>query len=440
MARICMVGSWHQAMVYGAGLADIGHRVVGVCDSAQTADQLNQGKPVVYEPGLAELMAKNIRRKRLSYTTDYRAALKSAEFAYLAVDTRVLDDDSSDLDPLYEIASSIGRHASGGLTLCVSSQVPVGSCEQLLAKATAVGRHRMSVAYVPEFLRLGSALETFKRADRVVVGSDDLKVARRVGSLYAKLRRPIMLTDLRTAEMAKHASNTFLATSISFINEVANLCDRVGADATEVARILKADRRIGPHAFLEPGLGFAGGTLGREIKALQRIGVEVGVRTPIMDAVLAVNATRPRVVTDRLDEMLGGLAGKQIAMLGLTYKARTSTLRRALSLEIIQQLNERRASVAAFDPLAVVDGVSDLPYFLRRNSPYLAAERSDAVVFMTEWVGIERLSLTRLRRRMAGRLFFDTKNYFDPAKIAAAGFDYVGVGRSRTPGMPARGR
>src|SRR4051812_15288819 len=223
MARICMVGSWHQAMVYGAGLASVGHDVTGVCDSELTAASLNEGRPVVHEPGLPELLRRGIKRKRLRYTTDLAAALRKAQFAYIAIDTPVREDDSSDLTAIETAAREIGRLHAGPLVLCVSAQVPVGTTHALGALANAQGgRGEIQVAYVPEFLRLGTALDTFFRADRVVVGADDPSVAKRVAALYKALKRPILQTNVRSAEMAKHASNTFLATSISFINEIAN--------------------------------------------------------------------------------------------------------------------------------------------------------------------------------------------------------------------------
>ena len=221
--------------------------------------------------------------------------------------------------------------------------------------------HRCAVAYVPEFLRLGAAVDTFRQADRVVIGCDDSAVAERVAGLYRPLGRPIVCTDTRSAEMAKHALNAFLATSISFINEMANLCEVLDADASEVARILKLDQRIGKHAFLSPGLGFAGGTLGREVRALQKLGTARSVPTPLIDAVWQVNSARAQLITRRLTAVLGSLAGQQIGILGLTYKAGTSTLRRAISLDIIRDLVAQGAEIKAFDPLANLAEESHLP-------------------------------------------------------------------------------
>ena len=418
-------------MVHGAALASIGHRVTGVCGSPEIAAALNAAKPVVYERGLAKLMRQALREGRLRYTCNYGEGLKGAAFAYLSIDTPVGEDDSSNLDGIFEATREVGRHRDGDLVLCVSAQVPVGTCARLLGTMReAGGTGRSAVAYVPEFLRLGTALQTFRKADRFVVGADDPKVARKVAALYAPLKRPVFLTDLRTAEMAKHASNAFLATSISFINEIADLSDRVGADACAVAQVLKADRRIGPHAFLSPGLGYAGGTLGREIRALQKLGRELGVTTDMMDAVDRVNGRRAQLVGVRLDRALGGLNGRRVAMLGLTYKPGTSTMRRAISLAIIRDLVQRGATVTAFDPLADLHEVDDLPPFEPYSTVYDACRGADAVVLATEWRGLERLDIGTLRKVMKGHVVMDTRNYFDPLKLKTSGFTYLGIGRS----------
>jgi UDPglucose 6-dehydrogenase len=426
-----MVGLWHQASVVSACLADLGHTVRGVGDDTGVVAGLNQGQAPIYEPGLDEVIGRNLAAGRLRYTTDYADALRGATYAYLAIDTPVGPDDESDLSSIMEAARSIGRALSGPLILMVSAQVPVGTSEQLaeLARAEQPGI-RLDVVYVPEFLRLGTAIETFRQADRFIIGSDDPAVAERVAALFRPLERPILVTGLRTAEMGKHASNTFLATSISFINEIANLCDEVGADATQVAQILKLDRRIGPYAFLSPGLGFAGGTLGREIRALQKLGQRHGQPTPMMDAVMAVNQSRAQLVGQRLGKVYDHLDGLAVGILGLTYKPGTSTMRRAISLEIIQDLVGQGVSVRAYDPLARLDEVANLPPFEVSPDPYAAAEGADALVLVTEWDGIDDLDFDRLRAAMRRPVLVDTRNLFDPARMRAAGFVYASIGRA----------
>ena len=429
MANICITGIWHQGTVVSACLADLGNRVYGVCDE-NTAKLLNAGQPPVYEPNLPEIIMRNIETGRLRYTTDYSEGLREAEFVFICTDTPVDMNDDSDLSSIYTIAEKIGTHLTNDVILCITAQVPIGTSEEL-SKIV----HNLSpiysggVAYIPEFLRLGVAVETFQQADRFVIGCNNPVVAERVASLYKPLGRPMVYTDIRSAEMAKHASNTFLATSISFINEIANLCEAVGANVHEVAKIMKLDRRIGPYAFLSPGLGFAGGTLGREIRALQKIGFTYKVPTQLMDAVWQINAQRAQLVSRRLSSILGHLERHQIGIWGLTYKAGTSTLRRAISLEIVQDLVRKGATVKAFDPLANLFEVSSLPAMKICSDPYHVAEGSSAIVLVTEWNDIDSLDFRRLREKMKGDVFLDTRNLLNPDRITEAGFRYFGIGR-----------
>jgi UDPglucose 6-dehydrogenase len=430
MAKICVTGIWHQGAVVSACLADMGNEVCGVCDP-KTAASLNVGKSPVYEPELAEIITANIGAGRLRYTADYAEGLPGAEFAFICTDTPVNLQDDSDLSPIYQIAENIGRCLTNDIILCITAQVPVGTSENLARLVRSLAPdHDCRVAYIPEFLRLGIAVETFRRADRVVIGCNDFKAAEKVAQLYQPLHCPIVHTDIHSAEMAKHGANAFLSMSISFINEIANLCEKLGADALEVARILKLDKRIGPHAFLSPGLGFAGGTLGREIRALQKFGTRYQTPTPLLDAVWQVNANRYQIVGERLTMGLGSLVNKQIGILGLTYKAGTSTMRRAISLDIIRDLAGQGAKVLAYDPLANLEEVQDLPPFLRIDDPYEAAKDTSALVLVTEWSDLGSLDFPQLLAQMQGNLFLDTRNILDPAKMAGAGFRYLGIGRS----------
>ena len=430
MADICVIGLWQQGSVLSACLADMGNQVCGVGEDKQVVASLNAAQPLVHEPKLKTIMRRNLRAGRLKYTTDYREALYGAEFALIAIDTPLAADDESDLSSIFAAGRHVADAMLGDLILIVSAQVPVGTCERIAAIVREENPSAVfDVAYVPEFLRLGTAVDTFRRADRFVVGANDQVVTERIGALYHPLGRPIVTTNLRTAEMAKHASNAFLAASISFINEIANLCDELGADVLQIAHIMKLDRRIGRHAFLSPGLGFAGGTLGREIWALQKLGRQHGCDTPLTDAVMTVNQSRARLVGQRLQGTYDSLEGLQVGVLGLTYKPGTSTLRRSIALDIIRDLVARGASVRAFDPLARRDEVPDLPPFESCSDPYATAQGSDALVLVTEWEGLHDLDLPRLRAAMHQPVFIDTRNLFDPATMGQAGFLYSGVGR-----------
>jgi UDPglucose 6-dehydrogenase len=304
----------------------------------------------------------------------------------------------------------------------------VGSCEAIgdLLGSGAPAWAR-AIACVPEFLRLGAAIETFMKADRIVIGCDNSAVAGRIAALYEPLGRPIAIMDVRSAEMAKHASNAWLAASISFINEIADLCEAAGARVDEVVRAMKLDRRIGPHAFLAPGLGFAGGTLGRDVRALQQVGDATATGTPFLDTVMGVNAARARLVVERLRRH-HRLPGMRVAVLGLTYKPGTSTLRRSVALEVIRELVAAGADVRACDPNADFTDAPDLPDFAMRADAYAAAEGADAVVLMTEWPALRDVDLNELGRRMRGDLLFDTRGFFDAAAVAAAGLTHFRIG------------
>jgi UDPglucose 6-dehydrogenase len=391
---------------------------------------LSAAQPPVHEPVLPEIIQRNIEAGRLRYVTDYSEGLQDADFVFICTDTPVDMNDDSELSSIYAIAENIGRYVRNDIILCITAQVPIGTTEDLARVVrSSAATYKGAVAYIPEFLRLGIAVQTFRQADRFVIGCNDPGVARRVVSLYEPLGRPIVYTDIRSAEMAKHASNAFLANSISFINEIANLCEMVGAKAPEVANIMKMDRRIGKYAFLSPGLGFAGGTLGREIRALQKLGAAHQMPTPLMDAVWKINTQRAHLVSRRLSASLGTLERKQIGILGLTYKAGTSTMRRAISLDIIKDLISHGAKINTFDPLANLSEVTNLPPMEICTDPYQVAEGSVALVLITEWAGIDSLDLKRLRMGMKGNIFLDTRNLLDPKRMLEAGFLYFGIGR-----------
>lgn len=429
MANICITGIWHQGAVLSACLADLGNKVTGVCPS-DTADQLNSGIPPVYEPHLPEIIRQNVQAGRLHYTSDYQEGLRDADFVFICTDTPVNLQDESDLEPIYEIAENIGKNLVRDIVLCITAQVPIGTTEDLaLTVSRQAQAYSGAVAYIPEFLRLGIAVETFRQADRVVIGCDEAATAARIAALYQPLGCPLLITDVRSAEMGKHAANAFLAMSISFINEIAGLCELLNANASQVAQILKLDKRIGPYAFLSPGLGFAGGTLGREIRALQKLGLKHQMETPLMDAVWSINAQRYQQVSRRLATALGSLKGKQVGILGLTYKAGTSTMRRAISLDIISDLASQGAGVLAFDPLANLGEVDDPPPMQRVEDPYATAKGSDALVLITEWQDIQDLDWARLKTSMRGNVILDTRNLLDPERLEAAGFRYLGIGR-----------
>ena len=417
-----MVGSWHQSSVLCASFADLGHQVVGIAAEPALSGLL-AGKAPVHEPGLDDLLGQMTKAGRLTFTQSFADGLRGADFAFISIDTPVGTDDESDLDPIWRAVDEIGATGPDNLTVVVTSQVPVGTSEQISQRLS----DRMHVAYVPEFLRLSTALDTFTKADRFVIGADDPVVAERVAAIYKPLQRPIHFTDIRSAEMAKHASNAWLATSVSFINQVADLCEQVGADVREVASIMKLDARVGPRAFLGAGLGYAGGTLGREIRALQKLGSLHGVSTELFDAVDEVNSRRIGQLVHRLRTMQPELSGVPIAVFGLTYKAGTSTLRRSAALMLIAQLESAGAVVTAYDPLAQLDEGADLPKFTMLRDPAAAAKDTFALILMAPWPS--ELGLAEAAKLMARPLLMDAGNYLDRLVAIDAGFAYHGIGR-----------
>lgn len=431
--RICIAGLWHQATVLSACFARMGHWVTTVGHDEAAVAELARGNAPVVEPKLDAILRREIRSGHLKFTSSYLEAMDQAEFAFIAIDTPVNDQDEPQLDTVWEAARGIGQFWNRDAILCVTAQVPVGTCEAL-ARVVREQNHGegCDVAYIAEFLRLGDAINTFFRADRFVIGAESAEIAGRVAELYAPLGRPILRIGLRSAEMAKHACNSFLATSISFINEIAVLCDQVDADSLEVAQAMKLDHRIGAQAFLSPGLGFAGGTLGRDVRTLQQFGAQHGRATQLLDAVMSINGTRAAALKQRLLAEYKSLRGIRVGVLGVTYKPGTSTLRRSVALEFIADLVAEGAEVRAYDPLADWAGAGPLPHFSISPDPYALAEGCDAVVLVTEWQGIRGLDLHRMRRAMRRPVFIDTRNLFNPLEMSRVGFEYSGLGRGKT--------
>jgi UDPglucose 6-dehydrogenase len=420
--RIAVIGSWHQSSVLCACFAELGYDVVGIVDQTALAG-LRLGHAPVHEPGLDELLGSMLTAGRLRFTDSFKEGLDAVEFAYISIDTPVGAHDESDMDPIWRAVDEIGSAAGNELVVVVTSQVPVGTSEQIAKRLGG----RVEVGYVPEFLRLSTALETFRSADRFVIGADDPKLAARLAAIYEPLGRPIYITDVRSAEMGKHASNAWLATSISFINQIADLCEQVGADVTQVAAMMKLDRRVGPSAFLSPGVGYAGGTLGREIRALQKLGASRGVSTELFDAVDLVNQRRMRHILGRIREIQPVLDNVPIAVFGLTYKAGTSTLRRSASLALIDELTTAGARVAAYDPLAQLDEANDLPRFTLHRDPAEAVREANALILMARWP--QELAPKEAAKLMARPVVVDTGNHLDPDAARAAGLEYSGIGR-----------
>lgn len=429
MSVVVVVGAGYVGLTTAACLADLGNevRVVDV-DAARVAG-LRRGEVPFFEPGLQETVRRNLEAGRLSATTDYGAALAGAAFAFLAVPTPQGPDGQADLDHVREAAAAIAANVTGPLIVINKSTVPIGTGDlvgTLIAEAGA--RHLVKVVSNPEFLREGSAMKDFMEPERVVIGSADRAAAEEVARLYRPLNAPILITGIYTAEMIKYASNAFLATKISFINHIAQVCERVGADVEVVAEGMGLDARIG-HRFLAAGIGFGGSCFPKDIQALAAIAEESGVDAGLLRSVMRINQEQRRSIVLKLEACLGGCEGTVIGLLGLAFKPNTDDLREAPSLDIAAELRSRGAVVRAYDPVAMPKAAEMAPEIIYCRSPYEAADGADALVVVTEWNEFRQLDTGRLRAAMRRPVLIDGRNIYDPERMRSLGFTYRGVGR-----------
>jgi UDPglucose 6-dehydrogenase len=411
-----------------AGLAALGHEVWVTDLSETTVAQLRAGAAPVREPGLDDLIARQIAAGSLHPVTTSDPRLGDLEFTVVATDVEVLDDDTASLDALEVLVKQIGSMLRAPTVLIVMSQVPVGTSHRLAAGIAEAAGRRIPVACMPENLRLGGALDVFFHPDRLVIGADDPEVAQRVESLFSTLDCPKVTMSVASAEMSKHAMNAYLATCISFISQLSDLCEAVGADAWDVAAALKADARVSPRAPVLPGLGFAGGTLGRDLQSLRAAGREHGVPAELFDAVWSVNHRRLSSTVERVRALVGELDGSRIGVLGLTYKPGTSTLRRSQSVELARGLVSAGATVVAHDPAVDPSAGAELGFAVAED-PYAAAADMDALVLMTTWPDYKDLDLERLGAIMRRRIVFDPAGFLDAVRLMDAGFVHAVVGR-----------
>jgi UDPglucose 6-dehydrogenase len=443
--NICVVGSGYVGLVTGACLADFGMQVTGVDKDHGKVAALRRGEVPIYEPGLRTLVRKNMEEGRLAFSTDLASAIEAAAAVFIAVGTPPLPDGSADLTFIREVATSIAQHLNGYKVIVTKSTVPIGTgkmIEEIVRRGTR-DRHRFAIVSNPEFLREGSAIEDFLQPDRVVLGTRDPKAVELMLDVYSPLHAagvPFVVTDVESAELIKYASNGFLATKISFINEVAELCEALGANVEVVARGMGLDNRIGPR-FLAPGPGFGGSCFPKDTRAVAQIARDQGLSFRIIEAVLEVNeATKARML-GKIRDAMGSFAGKTAAVLGLSFKPNTDDIRESPALPIVQGLLDGGATVRAFDPEAMDVCRPLFPAVAFCESPYEAAEGADALIIVTEWNQFRKLVPERLHATMRQPLVIDLRNLYEPEKMAEAGFRYVSIGRGEgRPAAAARGR
>lgn len=433
MDKICVIGIWHQGTVAAACLADLGYTVVGVDHNPDRVHNLNQGKAPLFEPGLDELISKGIRAGRLSFTTDVKTGLADTRNIFVMFDTPVDANDEVDLTEIFATAREMVPYLLPDSMILVTAQVPVGTCDQIaetIRQANPQGE--FGIAYSPENLRLGQAIERFKHPPLPVIGADSPRTLDRVEKLLSVLSMSWVRMNLRTAEMTKHALNAFLAVSVCFANELGNLCDEVGADAQQIATALRLEPRIGPKAMLFPGLGFSGGTLARDMKTLQYLGDRFGYETYLIDGAWQTNQHQNRLVLRKLQKIFGSLNGLHVGVLGLTYKPDTSTLRRSAAIEIIHDMVSNGAKVTAYDPKADREELKQLSEFQFYEDAYSATAGCDALVLITPWTEFKALDYQRIGAAMKQPLIIDTQNVLNPEQLSDMGFTYLGVGRGTT--------
>jgi UDPglucose 6-dehydrogenase len=428
--NITVIGVGYVGLVTGACFADLGNRVVCLDIDEEKVEKLKQGIMPIYEPGLEELVERNVRAGRLSFTTSYPEALKEAEFAFIAVGTPEGVDGEADLRYVRMAAESIADVLDHPIIIVNKSTVPVGTGDWIadIIRARRGNEVEFSVVSCPEFLREGSAISDFMNPARVILGSLDRDAAEKVAQLHLPLRAPIMITDLRTAEMIKYASNAFLATRISFINEIANICEALGADVKEVATGMGYDPRIGPY-FLDAGVGYGGSCFPKDVKALAHMAATHGRHPQLLHAVMEINADQRRMVIRKLRDVLGDLHGKTVGLLGLSFKPNTDDMREAPAITIAHYLIAEGARVRGYDPAAMENAQRLLPEVDLCPDPYTLAEGCDALVVVTDWNEFKHLDLERVRNVMRRPVLIDGRNIYDPAFVRSLGFIYRGVGR-----------
>ena len=431
---ICVIGTGYVGLVSGTCFADFGVNVTCVDKDAGKIEALRRAEIPIFEPGLEELVKTNVKEKRLTFTTELDESIRKALVVFIAVGTPQSEDGSVDLSYVKEVARSIASNLNGYKVIVTKSTVPVGTgrlIEGIIREGCSEG-HAFDVASNPEFLREGSAVENFMRPNRVVLGARSSKAIEILRDLYSPLyliETPFVVTDVETAELIKYASNAFLATKISFINEVANICERVGADIHMVAKAMGLDNRIG-RKFLHPGPGYGGSCFPKDTQAITKIAREHDYTFSIVEAVIEVNKKQRARMIEKIKGLVGEFSGKVIGALGVTFKPNTDDIRESPAVHIIEELVKGGAAVKLYDPVGMANAKEVLPDSVTYCSdPYEAADGSDALVLLTEWNQFRKLDMTRIKKLLKSPRVADLRNVYEPEGMRAMGFEYVSVGR-----------
>ncbi len=429
--NICVVGTGYVGLVTGAVFADLGNDVVCVDNDHKKIEALRVGQMPIYEPGLEEMVIRNKDDSRLTFTTDLPTAVRQSDVIFIAVGTPPKETGETDLSHVEAVAAQIGRSMERYKVVVNKSTVPVGTGEFLREVITRHQTRPMDFDVVsnPEFLREGSAIEDTLRPDRIVIGAPNQQVAMTLVELYAPLERPMIITDLPSAEVIKYASNAFLAAKISFINAIANICENAGADVSQVMKGMGLDSRIGMQ-FLQAGLGYGGSCFPKDVDSLIHTASRFGYDFKLLRSVVEINKERAGHLVDMMRKAMGGLEDKTVAVLGLAFKPNTDDMREAKSLEVVRLLHAAGAQVRAYDPAAMDNAKALMPADVAFcESAYEAAAGADGVALLTEWNEFKYLNLDRLRGLLRRRLIFDARNLYEPERMRRLGFEYYSIGR-----------
>ncbi len=443
MSTICVIGTGYVGLVTGTCFSDMGNQVTCVDIIPEKIERLKQGILPIYEPGLEEMVARNVHAGRLHFTTSYSEGLDNCDFIFIAVNTPTgSSQGGADMRYVESAARGIAQELDHQALIINKSTVPVGSGDvvsRIIRKNLKRPEVHFAVISNPEFLREGSAVQDFQNPDRVVLGSSDQEAARKVATLYLPLRAPIVITDLYTAEMIKYASNAFLATKISFINEIAQICERLGADVKEVAAGMGYDKRIG-RAFLDAGLGFGGSCFPKDVRALTHMADEAGLHPQLLRAVMDINHDQRRLVVTKLTSILGTVRGCTVGILGIAFKPNTDDMREAASVDIIRWITNQGATVRVYDPVATDTGREALERegvqmdaIIFCQNAYEVAEGADALVIVTEWNEFKSLDMHQIKRAMHHPVLIDGRNIYEASEMKRLGFTYRGIGRGTGP-------
>jgi len=432
--NIAVIGTGYVGLVAGSCLAESGNDVWCVDSDAAKIEKLRQGMIPIYEPGLPEIVERNLREERLTFTTDLDAAVKKSFVLFVAVGTPTTPNGAADLTAVFEVARAIGKAMDRYKVIVVKSTVPVGTSEKIREILKSETDHPFDLLSNPEFLKQGAAVEDFMKPDRVVVGADDVRAAEILRDLYAPFVRtgsPVLIVDVRTAELLKYAANAFLAARISFMNEIANLCEHVGANVDMIRKGLASDSRIGP-AFLFAGVGFGGSCFPKDIRALADTGRQHNYEMKILEAVGAVNDNQAQRFVEKVRRHFNGnLSGAQLAVWGLSFKPRTNDMRDAPAIKIIESLLSEHATIMAYDPEALDEAKRIFgPRIQIASNNYGCVEGADALLLITEWQAFRNPNFERMKNIMRQPVIFDGRNIYDPGQVRQLGFTYYSVGRT----------